>query len=160
MLPTWRSRAGRTTSAGRMTKRSTAPCWTSSDTDVYWHRPKGDSSMSHHYTGPDFAFPRGDARVDLTDLYVFPKPGDRGKSIVIMDVHPSFGFNPPGPTTTEPFAPEALYELRVDTNGAFVADIAYRLRFSLSDSGLTATLRRVSGPDPARVGSGGGVRRQ
>ena len=55
--------------------------------------------MSHHYTGPDFAFPRGDARMDLTDLYVLPKPGDRGTSIVIMDVHSSFGFNPRGPTT-------------------------------------------------------------
>src|SRR5260370_465369 len=156
MLPTWRSRAGRTTSAGRMTKRSTAPCWTSSDTDVYWHRPKGDSSMSHHYTGPDFAFPRGDARVDLTDLYVFPKPGDRGKSIVIMDVHPSFGFNPPGPTTTEPFAPEALYELRVDTNGDLIADIAYRIRFSPSGGGgMTATARRVEGPAAAGMGEDG-----
>jgi hypothetical protein len=31
--------------------------------------------MSHHYTRPDFGFPRGDARLDLTDLYAFPKPG-------------------------------------------------------------------------------------
>ena len=31
--------------------------------------------MSHHYSGPDFGFPRGDARLDLTDLYAFPKPG-------------------------------------------------------------------------------------
>jgi hypothetical protein len=113
--------------------------------------------MSHHYTGPDFGFPRGDARVDLTDLFAFPKPGDAGKSIVIMDVHPSIGFNPPGPTTTEPFAPEALYELRVDTNGDFVADIAYRVRFSLGDGGLTATVRRVEGPDAAGLGEGGEI---
>ena len=39
--------------------------------------------MSHHYSGPDFGFPRGDARLDLTDLYAFPKPGDAGKSILI-----------------------------------------------------------------------------
>jgi hypothetical protein len=45
--------------------------------------------MSHHYSGPDWGFPRGDARLDLTDLYAFPKPGDAGKSIVIMNVHPS-----------------------------------------------------------------------
>jgi hypothetical protein len=32
--------------------------------------------MSHHYSGPDFRFPQGDARLDLTDLYAFPKPGD------------------------------------------------------------------------------------
>ena len=50
--------------------------------------------MSHHYSGPDFGFPRGDARLDLTDLYAFPKPGDARKSILIMNVHPSaFGTN-------------------------------------------------------------------
>jgi hypothetical protein len=55
--------------------------------------------MSHHYSGPDYGFPHGDARLDLTDLYVFAKPGDAGKSILIMNVHPSAGVNPPGPTT-------------------------------------------------------------
>jgi len=114
--------------------------------------------MSHHYSGPNFGFPRGDARLDLTDLFAFPKPGDSGKSIVIMDVHPSVGVNPPGPTPTEPFAPEALYELRVDTNGDLVADIAYRVRFSPSgDGGLTATIRRVEGPEAAGMGEGGEV---
>src|ERR1700761_9313776 len=87
-------------------------------------------SMSHHYSGPDFGFPHGDARLDLTDLYAFPKPGDVDKSILIMNVHPSAVVNPSGPTTREPFAPEALYEFKIDTNGDAVADIAYRLRFS------------------------------
>ena len=66
--------------------------------------------MSHHYSGPDFGFPHGDARLDLTDLYAFPKPGEADKSILIMNVHPSAAVNPPGSTTREPFAPEALYE--------------------------------------------------
>jgi hypothetical protein len=114
--------------------------------------------MSHHYSGPDFGFPRGDARVDVTDLFAFPKPGDPGKSIVIMDVHPSTGFNPPGPTPTEPFAPEALYEIRVDTNGDLVADIAFRVRFSPSgDGGMTAIVRRVEGPAAAGMGEGGEI---
>ena len=52
--------------------------------------------MSHHYSGPDFGFPHGDARLDLTDLYAFPKPGDAGKSILIMNVHPSVGREPAG----------------------------------------------------------------
>lgn len=55
--------------------------------------------MSHHYSGPDFGFPHGDARLDFTDLYAFPKPGDPGKSILVMNAHPSFGVNPPGPTS-------------------------------------------------------------
>src|SRR3984893_2330732 len=102
--------------------------------------------MSHHYSGPDFGFPHGDARLDLTDLYAFPKPGDAGKSIVIMNVHPSASENPPGLTTGEPFAPERLYELTIHRHGDAVADSAYRVRFSASEGGkLTATLRRVEG---------------
>jgi Domain of unknown function (DUF4331) len=91
--------------------------------------------MSHHYSGPDFGFPRGDARLDFTDLYAFPKPGDPRKSILVMNVHPSAVVTPPGPTAAEPFAPEALYELKIDTNGDAIADIAYRVRFSASEDG-------------------------
>src|SRR5262244_1991407 len=72
--------------------------------------------MSHHYSGPDFGFPRGDARLDLTDLYAFQKPGNATKSNLIMNVHPSTVVNPPGPTTAEPFAPEGRYEIMIDTN--------------------------------------------
>jgi hypothetical protein len=112
--------------------------------------------MSHHYSGPDFGFPQGDARLDFTDLYAFPKPGDASKSIFIMNVHPSASQNPPGPTTAEPFAPEALYELKIDTDGDAVADIAYRVRFSYSEGETqTATLRRVEGAQAATTGDGG-----
>jgi Domain of unknown function (DUF4331) len=114
--------------------------------------------MSHHYSGPDFGFPHGDARLDLTDLYAFPKPSDADKSIIIMNVHPSAVVNPPGATTREPFAPEALYELKIDTNSDAVADIAYRVRFSSSDDGSqTATLRRVDGAQAAGMGDSGQV---
>jgi Domain of unknown function (DUF4331) len=113
--------------------------------------------MSHHYSGPDFSFPQGDARLDFTDLYAFPKPGDIEKSILIMNVHPSAGESPPGPTTTEPFAPEALYELKIDTDCDGVADIAYRVRFSAFEGGAqTATLYRVDGPQAAGGTAGGG----
>jgi hypothetical protein len=118
--------------------------------------------MSHHYSYPDSGFPRGDARLDLTDLYAFPKPGDAGKSILIMNVHPSadvgsaLGTNPVGRTTAEPFAPEALYEIKIDTDGDAVADIAYRVRFSASEGGArTATVRRVEGSQAAGTGDDG-----
>src|SRR3954454_5794944 len=91
---------------------------------------QGERSMSHHYSGPDYGFPHGDARLDLTDVYVFPAPGKSGKSVLIMNVHPSVGVNPAGATTAEPFATEAIYELKIDTNGDAVADIAYRIQFS------------------------------
>jgi Domain of unknown function (DUF4331) len=113
--------------------------------------------MSHHYSGPDFRFPQGDARLDFTDLYAFPKPGDPEKSILIMNVHPAAGENPPGPTTTEPFAPEALYELKIDTDGDAVANIAYRVRFSAFEGTQTAIVRRIDGPQAAGTGDGGRV---
>jgi hypothetical protein len=114
--------------------------------------------MSHHYSGPDFGFPHGDARLDFTDLYAFPKPGEADKSILIMNVHPSAVVNPPGPTTAEPFSPEALYELKIDTDDDAIADIAYRVRFSSSEDGSqTATLRRVEGAQAAAMGDDGQV---
>ena len=58
----------------------------------------------------------------------FRSPGDAGKSILIMNVHSSVGLNPPGSTTAEPFASGALYELKIDTNGVAVSDIAFRVR--------------------------------
>src|SRR3954466_6889061 len=112
--------------------------------------------MSHHYSGPDFGFPHGDARLDLTDLYVFPKPGDSAKSILVMDVHPSVSVSPPGPTTAEPFSGEALYEFRIDMDGDLIADMVYRIRFSpFADGVQTATLRLVQGERVAETGDDG-----
>src|SRR5258708_443624 len=114
--------------------------------------------MSHHYSGPDFGFPQGDARLDFTDLFAFPKPGDPEKSILIMNVHPSVGVNPPGPTTSEPFAPEALYEIKIDTDGDAIADITYQVSFtSLENGEQTATLRLLEGEQAAKTGEGGRV---
>jgi hypothetical protein len=112
--------------------------------------------MSHHYSGPDYGFPHGDARLDLTDLYAFPKPGDSSKSILIMNVHPSVAVSPPGPTTAEPFAHEAVYEIRIDTDGDLRADIAYRVRFSSFEGReQTATLRRAEGAQASGLGDEG-----
>ncbi len=114
--------------------------------------------MSHHYSGPDLKFPNGDPRLNFTDLFLFPKPGDDTKSILIMDVHPSDGLNPPGPTTAETFASEALYEIMIDTNNDTVVDIAYSVRFAAANgSAKTATLRRIDGTRSDRTGDDGTV---
>src|SRR5262245_40750076 len=114
--------------------------------------------MSHHASGPNFTSPRGDARLDMTDLYAFPKPGDPAKSILIFNVHPSVGVNPPGATTAEPFTPGALYEIRIDTDADLVADMAYQMRFASSPSGTqTATLSLLEGMQAAGTGEGGTV---
>ena len=109
--------------------------------------------MSHHASGPNFGFPRGDARLDMTDLYAFIKPGDPNKSILILNVHPSFRLDSPEPTTSEPFKPGALYEIKVDTNGDAVADLSCSVQFSSSGDGKqTATVRRLQS---MRAGSAG-----
>ncbi|MBV8067677.1 MAG: DUF4331 family protein, partial [Candidatus Eremiobacteraeota bacterium] len=114
--------------------------------------------MSHHYSGPDLTFPHGDARLDFTDLYVFPKPGDGSKSILIMDVHPSEGLNPKGPTTTEPFSTKALYEFMIDADGDAVVNIAYSVAFAASNGGAqSATVRRIESTRSERTSDDGKV---
>jgi hypothetical protein len=51
-----------------------------------------------------------------------------------------------------------VYELKIDTDGDAIADIAYRVRLSAFERGAqTATLRRVDGPQAAGTGDGGRV---
>jgi hypothetical protein len=114
--------------------------------------------MSHHASGPNFGFPRGDARLDMTDLYAFIKPGDPDKSILILNVHPSFRLDSPEPTMSEPFKPGALYEFKIDTNGDAVADLGCSVQFaSLGDAKQTATVRRLQGKQAAGMGDDGEV---
>jgi hypothetical protein len=59
---------------------------------------------------------------------------------------------PAGADDPKPFAPEAIYELKIDTDGDHVADIAYRIRFaSAGGNHQTATVRRVTGSEPTVV---------
>jgi hypothetical protein len=80
-----------------------------------------------------------------------------------MNVHPSAHDyldreNSLGATTAEAFAPEALYEIKIDVNGDAVADIAYRIRFSsFSGRVQTATLRRVDGAQVVGANDSGQV---
>ena len=114
--------------------------------------------MSHHASGPNFGFPRDDARLDMTDLYAFTKPGDPSKSIIVLNVHPSFALASPEPTTSEAFKPGALYEFKIDTNGDAVADICYSVQFASSgDEKQSATVRRIQGKRAAGVCDDGEV---
>jgi hypothetical protein len=44
--------------------------------------------MAHHYSGADFSFPHGDARVDHIDLFAFPATQHTARSLLVIDVHP------------------------------------------------------------------------
>jgi hypothetical protein len=94
----------------------------------------------------------------MTDLYAFTKPGDDAKSIIVLNVHPSFRLDSPEPTTREPFAPGALYEFKIDTDSNAVADLSYSVQFASSgDAKQIATVRRIQGKEAAGVGDGGEV---
>jgi len=89
--------------------------------------------------------PDGDPRTDITDIYIFQKPGDRAKSILILNV------NPLAPTLADEFQHGAAYDMLIDTNGDARADIGYRITFSPKRHGKQfATVVRT-----ARVPGGG-----
>jgi Domain of unknown function (DUF4331) len=99
-----------------------------------------ETDMSDHLDAPGMKPPNMDASVDICDIYAFQKPGDANRSILVFNV------NPIAPTFADAFASEAIYELKVDTNGDAVAEIAYRFTFSPKEHGVqTATVRRASG---------------
>ena len=68
--------------------------------------------------------PHGDAKADITDIYIFQKPTDRNKSILILNV------NPLAPTLADEFQSDAAYDMFIDTDGDARADIGYRITFS------------------------------
>jgi hypothetical protein len=82
--------------------------------------------------------PHGDPRADITDLYIFQKPGDPGKSILILNV------NPLAPTLADEFQHGAAYDMLIDTDGDARADIGYRVTFSAKRGGKQfATVERT-----------------
>jgi hypothetical protein len=85
--------------------------------------------MADHLDAPGLTSPAMDARVDITDLYAFQKPGDPSKTILILNV------NPLAPTHANEFRHDALYEILVDTNGDARPDLAFRCRFTDKEEG-------------------------
>jgi hypothetical protein len=101
---------------------------------------------------PGIKPPKIDARIDICDIYAFQKPRDVNKSVLVLNV------NPVAPTYADSFSSEAVYELKVDTNGDAVADIAYRFTFSPKEDGMQkATVRCVSGEQAKGNGNDGEV---
>src|SRR5713101_2679673 len=66
--------------------------------------------MADHLDSPNLTSPAMDARVDITDIYAFQKPGNHDKSILILNV------NPLAPTHADEFRHDGRYELLIDNN--------------------------------------------
>lgn len=103
--------------------------------------------MSNHFSAAMLKFPGDDARLDLTDLFVFASPENAGKTVLIFDVNPFM--------TGADFHPDAVYRINVDNDGDTQADVAFSFVFSDSNDGTqTATVYYATGsqarqPEPA-----------
>ena len=80
--------------------------------------------MADHLDAPGLTSPAMDTRVDITDHYAFQKPGDPGRTVLIMNV------NPLAPTHADEFRSDAVYETLVDTDADAIPNIAFRYRFT------------------------------
>ena len=108
--------------------------------------------MSDHFDAPGLNSPNMDARLDICDIFAFQSPEDASRSVFVIDV------NPIAPTRADSFAHEAVYELKVDTNGDAVAEIAYRFTFSPKEHDTQlAVVRRVSGGAASGNGDEGDI---
>ncbi|MFF1696401.1 DUF4331 family protein [Streptomyces sp. NPDC058257] len=100
--------------------------------------------MAHHVSGLGISPTSLDPRSHITDLYVFQKPGDASKTILVINI------NPTSPITDDAVDHESVYEVGVDTDADAVTDIAFRIRFSpVQDSAQTATLQLATGREAA-----------
>ncbi len=80
--------------------------------------------MADHLDAPGFKSPNLNAKIDITDIFAFQKPGEPGKSLLILNV------NPMAPTLATEFDHQAIYELKVDTNRDAIEEITFQFKFS------------------------------
>ena len=103
--------------------------------------------MSNHFSAANLKFPCDDARLDLTDLFVFAAPDNPDKTVLIIDANPFM--------TGSEFHPDAVYRIHIDNDADVQADVAFSFVFSQPDDGKqTATVYYATGsqarqPEPA-----------
>ncbi len=94
--------------------------------------------MSNHFSAANLKFPCDDARLDLTDLFVFAAPDNPDKTVLIIDCNPFM--------TGSEFHPDAVYRLHIDNDADAEADVAFSFVFSQPDDGKqTATAYYATG---------------
>ena len=94
--------------------------------------------MSNHFSAANLKSPGDDARLDLTELFVFAAPDDPDRTVLIMDANPF--------TNGDGFHPDAVYRFNIDTNGDNLADVAFSFTFTeLIDGHQTATAYHATG---------------
>jgi hypothetical protein len=104
--------------------------------------------MSNHFSAAMLKFPGDDARLDLTDLFLFASPQTAGKTVLIFDVNPFM--------TGADFHPDGVYRINIDNDGDTQADAAFTFVFTESNGGAqTGTVYYATGSqarEPEPVG--------
>jgi hypothetical protein len=96
--------------------------------------------MSNHFSAANLKSPGDDARLDLTDLFVFAAPDHPDRTVLIMDSNPFM--------MGDGFHPDAIHRFNVDTDGDALPDVAFSFTFSPLENGhQTATAYHATGPD-------------
>jgi hypothetical protein len=96
--------------------------------------------MSNHFSAAKLKSPGDDARLDLTDLFVFAAPEDPDRTVLIMDSNPFMMGNG--------FHPDAVHRFNIDNDGDSLPDAAFSFTFSqLQDGHQTATVYYANGSD-------------
>jgi hypothetical protein len=84
--------------------------------------------------------PGDDARLDLTDLFVFAAPDNPDRTVLIMDSNPF--------TKGDGFHPDAVYRFNIDSDGDALADVAFSFTFSeFKDGRQTAAAYYATGSE-------------
>jgi hypothetical protein len=88
--------------------------------------------MSNHFSAANLKHPGDDARLDLTDLFVFAAPDNPDRTVLIMCSNPF--------TKGDGFHPDAVHRFNIDNDGDAEADVAFSFTFSEPEHGRqTAT---------------------
>ena len=96
--------------------------------------------MSNHFSAANLKSPGDDARLDLTELFVFAAPDNPDRTVLIMDANPF--------TKGDGFHPDAVYRFNIDNDGDALADVAFSFTFSEPHDGRqTATAYYATGSD-------------
>ncbi|HEX6508839.1 MAG TPA: DUF4331 family protein [Chloroflexota bacterium] len=116
--------------------------------------------MSNHFSAAKLKFPGDDARLDLTDLYVFQSASNPNATVLIIDVNPfwtGMTANPPF-LMTSGFHPDGVYRINIDSDGDLRADVSFTFVFSeLKDGTQTATAYHATGSDARQPEPAGDV---
>ena len=115
--------------------------------------------MSNHFSAAYLKFPGDDARLDLTDLFVFSSQ-DPDKTVLIIDVNPfMMGLNAVVPFLLKAdFHPDGVYQINIDNDGDNRADATFTFTFSEAKDGTqTGTAYYATGAQAREPGPGGEV---